>query len=938
MSARAITRVAARLQREPAPGAGATDRDLLARFLDAHDEAAFEALVRRHARLVRTAVARVLSDPTDAEDAVQATFLVLVRRAKAIDWRADLGPWLYGVAHRVAVKARDAGRARARKEKAAAPRPDAPEAHGDLSWREAVHLLHAELDRLPDRYRLPLLLCYLEGKSRDEAAGELNVTPGSIKGRLERGKELLRGRLARRGVTLSAGLLAAVTGPTAGGATSAARVAAILATARGAVPARVAAITRDTLAATVVSKVTRTIAGVVCLGVVVSALVAGTVPPGEGPTAKAQPPAPTAAPREPQTDGHDAKLPLQKGAVVAVLVKRPDGKRAANATVAVWADRTKQAAGRTNESGRIELALPASFPRVTAVATAAGFAPEWAEFEPGVGRETTTLALREPGPALAGRVTDLEGHPVANLPVVVERVGRPKPGGTIDDHLRLGTEHPSRWHTGLFDLDTVSAEEAGLPTRVTTDQDGKFTIAGVGADRSVRLTTRGDTSEHLQVRAVTRKLEAKQERPGPFGLQGTTFTLRVGPARAIEGTVTDAKTGAGVPGMKVAELIANICETTTGKDGKFKLTGVPKTVRYMFGIGSLGESPYFDANRIVDDPPGLGPVTVDFKVHRGLVATGRVSDSSGKPVAGHIFYYWRSDNPHVKDFPGLTDTQVALSNWGQLDRDGRYKLLVIPGGGAVGVCATPESAFARLNTQKELQARAVYAAPTAALHAVVVTNFDPKEPKSLVHDFTLKTGIARKLVIRGSGGKVPETLLAVGQSDDDRPQPVAGDTIPLAGLNANRARVVVLFDEAKTVGAVAAVTGEADTPVTATLETLGSLTGRVFDSGGDPAAGAEVRVWLVLDRAKHDNLPNEFVKTLGLAGIVPGAWDRFTGRTTKADKDGRFTLTGLLPGQKYRLRIGFDPENAGGEILQQRNELSVKPGEVHDLGELKPKK
>jgi hypothetical protein len=281
---------------------------------------------------------------------------------------------------------------------------------------------------------------------------------------------------------------------------------------------------------------------------------------------------------------------------------------------------------------------------------------------------------------------------------------------------------------------------------------------------------------------------------------------------------------------------------------------------------------------------------------------------------------------------------VALSNWGQLDRDGRYRLLVIPGGGAVGVCATPESAFARLNTQKELRARKVLAAPTAALHAVAAADFDPKEPKSLVHDFTLTAGVARTLAIRGPGGKLPEQLLAVGQSDDDRPQPVAGGTIPLAGLNANRARVVVLIDEAKTVGAVAAVTGDAATPVTADLEKLGSVTGRVFDSNGDPAAGAEVRVWLVLDRAKHDNLPDEFVKTLGVAGIAPGAWDRFTGRTAKADQDGRFTLSGLLPGQTYRLRIGFNPENMGGEILQRRNDLSVKPGAVNDLGDLKPKK
>src|SRR5262245_36413076 len=199
MPARTLTQLASRLRREAiANGLTAeADRDLLARFLREQDEAAFESLVRRHDRLVRSAVAKVLTDPNDAEDAFQATFLILVRRAKSIDWRAGLGPWLYGVAHRVAVKARSAGQTRSRKEKEAGPKASEPEA-SDLSWREACALLHEELDRLPDRYRLPLLLCYLEGKSRDEAAVVLKVSVGTVKGRLERGREMLRARLARR--------------------------------------------------------------------------------------------------------------------------------------------------------------------------------------------------------------------------------------------------------------------------------------------------------------------------------------------------------------------------------------------------------------------------------------------------------------------------------------------------------------------------------------------------------------------------------------------------------------------------------------------------------------------------------------------------------------------------------------------------------------------
>src|SRR5215218_3156633 len=173
----------------------ATDRELLGWFAEDRDERAFEALVRRHGRLVRSAACRVLADPNDIDDAVQATFLVLVRRAGRSDWRADAGPWLYGVAHRVAVRLR--ARSRRRPGPLGEHDPAAPASQPDLPLREACDLLHAELDRLPERYRLPLLLCYLEGQTRDQTAVALGVSVGTVKGRVRRGCELLRRRLAR---------------------------------------------------------------------------------------------------------------------------------------------------------------------------------------------------------------------------------------------------------------------------------------------------------------------------------------------------------------------------------------------------------------------------------------------------------------------------------------------------------------------------------------------------------------------------------------------------------------------------------------------------------------------------------------------------------------------------------------------------------------------
>ncbi len=142
------------------------------------------------------------------EDVFQATFLGLFAKPEAIRQQGSVGSWLYGVANRLAVQARDGAARRQRLERRAVRSSEADSP--DLSWREACALLHRELDRLPERYRLPLLLCYLEGQSRDQAARKLGWSMNVVRGRLERGRQLLRSRLARRGVALSAGLIAAL--------------------------------------------------------------------------------------------------------------------------------------------------------------------------------------------------------------------------------------------------------------------------------------------------------------------------------------------------------------------------------------------------------------------------------------------------------------------------------------------------------------------------------------------------------------------------------------------------------------------------------------------------------------------------------------------------------------------------------------------------------
>jgi RNA polymerase sigma factor (sigma-70 family) len=186
--------------------AGLSDEALLGRFLasrDASSERAFAALVDRHGPMVRGVCRRVLRDPTDACDAFQATFLVLARRAGSVRVGGSLAPWLHGVSVRVARRARAVAARRNARERTNAKVPEVI-AHDERELDDLRVCIDEELRRLPDRYGSPLVLFYLEGLSHEEVAGRLGCPVGTVRSRLSRGRDLLRDRLARRGLAPAA--------------------------------------------------------------------------------------------------------------------------------------------------------------------------------------------------------------------------------------------------------------------------------------------------------------------------------------------------------------------------------------------------------------------------------------------------------------------------------------------------------------------------------------------------------------------------------------------------------------------------------------------------------------------------------------------------------------------------------------------------------------
>jgi RNA polymerase sigma factor (sigma-70 family) len=230
----------------PPNGAATSDGELLEGFVTGRDAAAFAALVRRHGPMVWGVCRRVLASHHDAEDAFQATFLVLVRKAASVSPRELVANWLYGVAHQTARNARATAARRRSRERPVTetPEPAAPEPG---LWRDLRPVLDQELSGLPAKYRTAIVLCDLEGKTRKDVARQLGVPEGTLSGWLTRGRAMLAKRLARRGVAVSGGTLAATLARDAVAAgvpapTVAATIKAADLTAAGVIPGSVAAL------------------------------------------------------------------------------------------------------------------------------------------------------------------------------------------------------------------------------------------------------------------------------------------------------------------------------------------------------------------------------------------------------------------------------------------------------------------------------------------------------------------------------------------------------------------------------------------------------------------------------------------------------------------------------------------------------------------------
>jgi RNA polymerase sigma factor (sigma-70 family) len=928
-----------------------SDRQLLDHYVQDRDEAAFTALVNRHGAMVLNVCRRVLHNHSDAEDACQATFLVLARKAHAIRKKDSVASWLHGVAFRAANNLRREIAHRVRREKnAITPRTDAS---SDITWREMRTILDDEIQKLPEELNAPVLLCCLEGKTHNEGAQQLGWSLTTFRGRLERARDLLRKRLTRRGVALSGVLLASfLSGSNASAALSATFV---ISTVRAAMAGKVIAsgavsATAMSLAQGVIDVMFWKKTAVGVLAFVLTAITFGiaglTVQAVGGDTQRAaqlkDPPVADRSGQASAVEGNLGSDVAEETVTISGQVLATDGKPLAGAAVALfrWQDPSgkSQLVGSAKADGDGRFSLKASkpgpgsifaAPELVVVANHAGFGAAWSPLDVAMKQQEVELRLPKEQP-VQGRLVDLDGKSVNGAKVYVVRMGKNMPG------------------KALIDL-PVDGDASWLQP-VTTDEEGRFTVRGLGAD----LAIAGIKVFHERYARQTFDFK-------PLDHENKEFRGALELARILEGVVTRADTGKPVAKARVAAAVRQFLEEllefengfdTTDDTGRFKIR-VPVKGSFLVTASAPASDPSLKLVKLVRWPAGQVKHKADLVLEPGVLVRGTVTEAaSSKPVAGARLVYM----PFKRDGNNLgsvsDDRQAAV--WaGEVvsGKDGSFITAVPPESSHLLVNGPTRDYIDEVVPWGKLKDNVWEGARRTYVHGLVpLVDLAAKE-KARDVKVVLRAGVTIKGQVLGLDGKpanhVRMTSRLAPASDLARvkseirpywrfiyrgwyPERLVGGDFELHGCDPKATYQVFFLDAKNKLGAVVAVPGKQaqDKPVTVQLAACGQLQVRVLDSLERPTTlGVSAHLLLTPGPTRLKLHLGETLKQgltwadeIDLHRLAPGV------PAFKRDKDG-YRFTHLIPGATYRLSYF-----AKGAVVR---EFTVKAGETLRLPDIK---
>jgi RNA polymerase sigma factor (sigma-70 family) len=951
--------------------AGLTDRQLIERFNARRDdvsEIAFAALVSRHGPMVLDICLQLLGNPHDADDAFQAVFLVLARKARSIGDPELLANWLYGVALRTARNAHMQRARRRKKEEAAMTRhsrsdtsllidPSVSTPEQSVLAREQAEALYYEIDRLPGPFRLPVVLCYFEGLTLEEAAQRLRCPAGTVRSRLARAYDKLRRGLTRRGVALSTAAVASVLASRTASACVSSALCETTARAAMNFPARRAAVAaasasavamaHDVLRSMLFRKLKLTVLTLVFVGSIAKcasyvirplqalAHVREGEPPGNPARTK---PRPSEFAQGQIAADKNAQPPAPGRMLVTGRVLDPAGKPVEGATIDLVARPRKvfvdasadeesfSALGNvpTDAGGRFQLDVPRT-PSMgllnhtgmfdyLAMAAAPGFGLGWAELNPDAAQPEADIQLR-PERRIHLKLVDLNGLPAVGIEVRTQRIGRPTATGMWDG-VDLWPEPP--------------AALRAWPRPTTSDDQGKLVLNGIGENLTVGLSVRD-----LRYARQYPRIETN----GRAELEGKEITLALEPAKIIEGRVLIAESGQPVPHAIVAVAasrneIGGMVSLKYHADDRGRFTANPAPGNY-FRMSAFAPEGQLYLAREVEFAWKKGAVkkAIDIELPRGVVIRGKVSEvKTGRPLGGASVQYIavRNKGDVVSGWPA----SVASKD------DGSYQIAVPPGSGHLLVFGpTPDFVLNEVGWRRLYQdqpgGERYYA------HAIVSyearTGDQPHEISA-----SLRPGVIIKGRVEGPGGQIVmsasviTTLRIVPTSPRWRGGyqiPVREGRFELHGLAPEGSTRICIFDADRKWGSTVEISGKrAGQDLTIRLEPCGQARARVVDRDGKPAANYRVLFQFVATPGPPKFSRNkQHQAELTADAEVMGNVDRkhyWHGPTT--DGEGRLILPALIPGAMYRI---IDRSNQI-EGKQVRKDFTVKPGETLDLGDI----
>jgi RNA polymerase sigma factor (sigma-70 family) len=938
--------------------AGLSDRQLLDRFTaqrDAAGQAAFAALVMRHGPMVLGVCLQFLGDRHHAEDAFQAVFLILARKARSIRDPDLLGNWLYGVAMRTSRYAR-LRLSRQRKNEEAGSMLDAgssvavASAEQSVLAREQAALLHDEIERLPRAFRLAVVLCYLEGLTVHEAARRLRCSHGTVRSRMARARDKLRRALIRRGVVLPAAALAATLAPRSASASvspdlceTTARAAIQFAAGQAAAPL-VTALALEVLRSMMYHKLKLLALTLLLLGAIATSAgyLARALGRNDEPKSRA---ADRQAPLEARPDDANQK-PAPGRMFVVGRVLDPQGKPVPGAMVTASA-RTKLsrdgvpdrrdlnviAHADADESGRFRLDAPRTSSsrddEFMAVALAPGYGVGWAEIDPDDDQPTADISLR-PEQVIDGRLFDLQGRPAQGVVVSVSGIRSALvPNLPQRDPLRIRFGGPNYWWARVNDI-------PAWPKPTATDANGRFAIHGVGRGVAAQLTI-------VDPRFALQSIDVQtDDAPG-----AKLITIALQPAKTLIGHVTYADTGKPVPHARVGASARGagqpgIRPTTfqTDADGRFRANLSPGDHFLLIAYPPDGQL-YLSALKRVEWPKGAIEQSVDLVLPRGVVIRGRVTEEGSKaPVAGA----WVNFRSHLR--PGADSSDGFRQS--ATGADGSFELAVAPGPGHLAVQVPNEDYVLREIGNRELVTgqpggNRVYS------HNFVACNPQPGSP-GLDVNVALRRGVTVAGRVVGPDDRpVPDTWVigraALGPSAGSAWRGWWGNyhgnapsgRFELHGLDSDSEIPVYFFQPVRKLGATALLSGKsaAGGPVTIRLEPCGTGVARLVDAKSQPLAGYrgyEIRMFITPGPDWRSREVPDANRVAAEGAFLTRIDSINYAEDPKSDLQGRITFPALIPGASYRIVDRTTLRDPSGPKV--RKDFTVKAGETLDLGDI----